>query len=86
MIRALQNAHKWATRVKAGCALKEVARADGFSESYVRRIIPLATLSPRLQEAIVTGTQPLDLTQETLVRSRLPLGFEDQEKHFKLQI
>ncbi|MEM9438200.1 MAG: recombinase family protein, partial [Pseudomonadota bacterium] len=70
MIRALQNAHEWATRVKVGCALREVAKADGFSESYVRRIIPLATLSPRLQEAIVTGTQPLDLTLETLVRSR----------------
>ncbi|MEM8572793.1 MAG: recombinase family protein [Pseudomonadota bacterium] len=86
MIRALQNAHKWATRVKAGCALKEVARADGFSASYVRRIIPLATLSPRLQAAIVTGAQPLDLTLERLVRNRLPLGFEDQEKQFKLSI
>ncbi|MEM9437162.1 MAG: recombinase family protein, partial [Pseudomonadota bacterium] len=62
------------------------AKADGFSESYVRRIIPLATLSPRLQEAIVTGTQPLDLTLETLVRSRPPLGFEDQEQQFKLSI
>ncbi|MEM6889912.1 MAG: hypothetical protein AAF636_17480 [Pseudomonadota bacterium] len=75
MIRALQNAHKCATRVKSGCALKEVARTDGFSESYVRRIIPLATLSRRLQEAIATGTQPLDLTLETLVHNRLPLGF-----------
>ncbi|MEM7441519.1 MAG: recombinase family protein [Pseudomonadota bacterium] len=86
MIRALQNAHKWATRLKVGCALKEVAKADGFSESYVRRIVPLAMLSPRLQDAIVTGTQPLDMTLETLVRIRLPLGFEDQERHLKLSI
>ncbi len=55
MIRALRNAHRWADMLKSGTALKDIAEREGFSESYVGRIIPLATLSPKIQEAIVTG-------------------------------
>ena len=68
--------------LKDGVALRTIAIREGFSESYVARITPLATLSPRIQEAIVTGTQPLELTLETLVRTRLPLDWASQEKRF----
>ena len=57
---------------------------NNFSESYVARILPLATLSPRIQEAIVTGTQPLELTLENLVRTRLPLDWASQENRFAI--
>jgi site-specific DNA recombinase len=82
MLRALRNAHRWAGMLKAGIALGDIADRDGASESYVGRIIPLATLSPRIQEAIVTGTQPLELSLETLVRSRPPLDWAEQERRF----
>ncbi len=84
MIRALRNAHRWADMLKCGTALRDIAEREGFSESYVGRIIPLATLSLRIQEAIVAGTQPLELTLETLVRARLPLDWSDQERRFGL--
>lgn len=62
LIRALRNAHNWAAMLKDGVALRTIAIRGDFSESYVARITPLATLSPRIQEAIVAGTQPLELT------------------------
>jgi DNA invertase Pin-like site-specific DNA recombinase len=82
MLRALRHAHRWAGMLKSGVALGDIAVRDGASESYVGRIIPLATLSPRIQEAIVTGTQPLELSLETLVRSRPPLDWAEQERRF----
>jgi DNA invertase Pin-like site-specific DNA recombinase len=86
MIRALRHAHRWAGMLKSGVALADIAVRDGASESYVGRIIPLATLSPRIQEAIATGTQPLDLCLETLVRSRPPLDWAEQERRFGFAI
>jgi site-specific DNA recombinase len=82
MLRALRHAHRWAHMLKAGTPLKVIAAREGFSESYVGRILPLATLAPRLQEAIVTGTQPIELNLETLVRTGLPLDWSDQEQRF----
>ena len=52
MIRALRNAHRWADMLKAGTALKDIADRDGFPKSYVARFIPLAMLSPKIQDAI----------------------------------
>jgi hypothetical protein len=80
LVGALRRAHHWADMLKGGTSLTDIARTEGYSESYVRRLTPLATLSPRVQDAIVTGTQPIALTLETLVRGRLPLRFEDQER------
>jgi site-specific DNA recombinase len=68
--------------LKSGTALKDIADHEGFSESYVGRIIPLATLSPKIQDAIVTGSQPLELNLETFVRARLPFDWADQERLF----
>ncbi len=80
MIPALRNAHRWTGMLKSGSALKDIAKREGFSESYVGRIIPLAMLSTKIQNAIVTGSQPLELNLETLVRARLPLDWSDQER------
>ncbi|MGY6633208.1 MAG: hypothetical protein ACXIU8_05635 [Alkalilacustris sp.] len=82
MIRALRNAHRWARMLKAGVALTDIADRARASVSYVGRIIPLATLSPRIQEAILMGIQPLDLSLETFVRSRPPLDWAEQERRF----
>jgi len=82
LVRALQNAHRWAALVKSGTGLREIAQAERRSESYVARIIPLATLSPRIQDAIVSGTQPLDLSLEAFVRQGLPLEWSEQERRF----
>lgn len=84
LLRALRKAHHWADLQKAGSALKEIAKRDKVSESYIRRITLLATLSPALQSAIASGTQPVDLTLETLVHCQIPMRFADQERVFRL--
>ena len=68
--------------LKSGTAPNAIADREGLSKSHVARIIPLATLSPGSQETVVTGTRPLGLTLETLVRTRLPPDRRSQEKRF----
>jgi hypothetical protein len=45
-------------------------------------VIALSGLSPRIQAAIIDGTQPVDLTLECLLRSALPLEWQAQEQTF----
>ena len=84
LIGALQNAHRWAEALKSGQSVKMIARDNTCSDSYVRRIIPLATLSPKFQQAILEGSQPSELSLETLIRADIPLDWIAQEKRFGL--
>jgi site-specific DNA recombinase len=79
LIRALRNAHVWVRQMKEGAAIRQVARNAAMSESYVARILPLAFLSPLIQQSILAGTQPVTMTLETIVRARLPMAWPDQE-------
>jgi site-specific DNA recombinase len=36
----------------------EIASAEGFAERHVRRLVPLAFLSPKIIQAIADGTLP----------------------------
>ena len=45
--------------------------------------MPLAFLAPDIVEAILAGTQPVDLTAETLTRrADLPLSWSEQKSLF----
>lgn len=77
---ALANAHRWARALKDGNPLIEIARDAGHHESLVRTRTPLAFLSPKIQRAILEGSQPVDLTLERLVRQTLPLDWLHQER------
>ncbi|MEN9409444.1 MAG: hypothetical protein RL216_1418, partial [Pseudomonadota bacterium] len=41
-----------------------------------------ACLSPKIQAAILAGTQPPDLSLERIVRSGIPLDWAEQEAKF----
>ena len=82
LIRALKNAHRWADNLKSGKPVKQIAADHDCSDSYVRRIMPLATLSPDLQQSILDGTQSANLSLETLIRAEIPLEWTAQEKQF----
>ena len=84
LTRALRNAHRWVNELKSGTPIKQIAADNACSDSYVRRVIPLATLSPKLQEAILSGSQPENLTLETLIRTHIPLDWAAQEIRFDL--
>ncbi len=85
MVRALRNAHHWSKDLRTGTQLAQIAETQGVSKRYVARILPLAFLSPRLQSAILEGTQPVDLNLEKLVRTRLPIDWKDQERMLGIQ-
>ena len=78
--KALADAHRWARALRGGIPLHEVARAAGHHDALIRTRTPLAFLSPRIQRAILEGTQPVELTLERLVRQTLPLDWVDQER------
>ncbi|WP_217520148.1 hypothetical protein [Roseicyclus elongatus] len=80
LLRALRSAHAWAAAMRRGASLKEIAADAGVTERYAARIIPLACLSPRLQQAIAEGTQPATVTLERLIRRKLPLDWDAQDQ------
>ncbi|CUK10469.1 hypothetical protein PH7735_03452 [Shimia thalassica] len=80
LVRALKNAHSWVEQMKTGVSVKQISTNTSVSESYVTRIIPMAFLSPGIQQAIVSGTQPVALTLETIARTKLPMEWQAQER------
>ena len=56
-----------------------IAEAFNVDRADVGRILPLAFLSPKMLDAILTGTQPVSLTPRHLARNELPIGWVDQD-------
>ena len=66
--------------------IADIARAEGVTDRYIRRVLDLAFLSPGITTAVLDGGQPVDLTADHLTKSgeipvvwaeqRLRLGFD----------
>ncbi|MCF1710356.1 recombinase family protein [Tabrizicola sp. J26] len=82
LLRILSEARTWARDLRAGIPLATIAARTGHSEAYLRTRLPIAFLSPRLQQAILEGRQSPDLTVARLVRERIPLDWAAQERRF----
>lgn len=80
LLRALSRAHDWATDLRNGRPLGEIAAATGHAESYIRTRSQLAFLSPEIQRAILEGRQPTDLTLERIIRKPVPLDWDAQAR------
>lgn len=80
LIRALRNAHRWADALSTGTPLGKIAAAEKVAERYLARIVHLACLAPRIQVAILEGSQPPELTLERLAKVPLPLDWAAQEQ------
>lgn len=58
---------------------RELAAGEGIADDYVNQLLPLAFLSPRIVEAIVSGRQSPQLsTRELMTRLDLPANWADQ--------
>ncbi len=86
LVRTLSKANSWMQALQDGTALIEIARRDGHAESYVRTRIPLAFLSPRIQAAILDGTQPRHLSVEHILRVGIPFDWSEQERIFEFNV
>lgn len=61
----------------------EQAKWDKVSEQYVRRILELSFLSPKIVRAILTGKQPADCTLKHLLSIHTPNWCEQEEIFFR---
>ena len=62
-----------------GTTLTDVAKANGTDVSEISRLLPLAFLAPKIVEAIMTGSQPVDLTAYRLSRlNGVPSSWTEQ--------
>jgi site-specific DNA recombinase len=84
LIRALRNAHAWSEAFKSGLPLCQIAVRAGHSERYIARVITMISLSPKIQTAILDGTQPVDLSLEHMMQNPIPLGWSEQEQRYRI--
>ncbi len=78
----LIRAHGWARDLKAGVQLMEIARRESVPGAFIRTRAQLAFLSPKIQTAILDGTQPPELTLKRLVSVTHSLDWAEQERMF----
>jgi len=83
LLKAISRGHRWFAELASGRAPStiELPKREGWNDSYVRRLVRLAFLSPTIIEAVCAGWQPADLTAQELTRGAdVPLGWSDQQR------
>jgi hypothetical protein len=81
LLRAIARARGWVDAILAGriASFEDIAAAEGLAERHVRRLAPLAFLSPRIIAAIADGDAPVGLTVSRLTQV-LPHAWTAQEQ------
>jgi hypothetical protein len=82
LIKAIVRGRAWFEELATGRArsLQELAKRDGISWRYIRRLVNLAFLSPQLVQAILQRRQPVELTATRLTELDLPLDWTEQRR------
>jgi site-specific DNA recombinase len=82
LIKAIARGRAWFEELATGRvrSLQELAKRDGITRRYIRRLVNLAFLSPQLVEAILQGRQPAELTATRLTELDLPLDWTEQRR------
>jgi DNA invertase Pin-like site-specific DNA recombinase len=82
LIKAIARGRAWFEDLATGRArsLQVLAKREGISRRYIRRLVGLAFLSPELVEAILQGRQRVELTTTRLAEFDLPLDWTEQHK------
>ena len=82
LITLLAKAHRWLDEIKSGKPMHQISAEEGRGEDYVRARIELAFLSPKIQQQILDGAQPPELTLDRLVKGSVPVDWAEQESLF----
>jgi site-specific DNA recombinase len=82
LVKAIARGRAWFEELATGRArsLQDLAKRDGISRRYIRRLVGLAFLSPDLVDAILQGRQPVELTATRLTKLDLPLDWAEQHR------
>ena len=83
LLIAIARARSWMNDLSEGRvnSFEAIARSENKVERHIRRLIPLAFVSPRIVEAIANGSAPADLTVTSLT-SALPRSWTKQGEKF----
>jgi hypothetical protein len=82
LVKAIARGRAWFDEFASGRvrSLQELALRDGITRRYIRRLVDLAFLSPKLVEAILQGRQADELTATRLTELDLPLDWAEQHR------
>lgn len=79
----IAQARRWMKELIDGAlaSTDEIALREGVGERNIRKLLPLACLSPNIVRAIADGTAPANLTI-TRLSAALPHDWASQEQRF----
>jgi hypothetical protein len=83
LLRAMSRGYQWFGELALGrvASTKQIAAREGLSHSYVRHVVPLGLLAPKLIEAICAGQQSVTTSAERLKdHARLPIEWDAQQR------
>ena len=83
LLRALSRGYQWFGELASGKAAstRQIAVREGLSHSYVRHVVPLGLLAPKIMEAICAGQQSISISAERLKdHARLPIVWDAQQR------
>lgn len=85
LLQSIARSRRWMDSIISGKikSFDEIAISEKLVERHVRRLAPLAFLSPRIIQAIADGVAPAGLTVSWLTKS-LPHAWSAQEQMFGL--
>jgi len=80
LIKAIVRAHQWFEMLKNRSveSITDIAKAERLPRTYVGSVIRFALLAPDIIEAILAGTQPIDLNLDRLITGSLPIEWGEQ--------
>ena len=81
LIKILNQAYAWHQDVISGISTQDIAKRDKVCVQYVRRILNLSFLSPRIVRSVLNGTQPADCTLKKLLSIKSS-NWQGQEQIF----
>jgi hypothetical protein len=81
LLKALARGFRWRKLLETGhfATIQEIADAENINPSYVSRLLRMTLLAPEIVEAILTGTQPAELTRAKVMK---PFSMEWQRQVF----
>ena len=81
LVKSIARAHVWFQELTSGKtkSLLELAERHNVSDSYVKKIIPLAFIAPDIVTKLISGKSAHLITQQLLIRQmKLPICWEQQ--------
>lgn len=80
LVKAIARAHRWQQMLEEGAyaSMRDLARAERISATYVARLLRLTLLAPDIVETILDGRQPDQTAQDLLMKPVPDCWFEQR--------